>query len=75
MATPIATIVAPAAPAVRPKRSTDDRVMGVGLCVLLVFLLVTIGLPLWTLLSKAFETGMAPGSVSTTSPLISTTRR
>src|SRR5262245_14210824 len=54
----MATIVAPAAsaaPAVRPRRSADDKVMGAGLIVLLAFLLVTIGLPLWALLSKSFQ--------------------
>jgi iron(III) transport system permease protein len=52
----MATIVAPAAAAaVRPQRSTDDKVMGVGLAVLLAFLLLAIGLPLWWLLSKSFQ--------------------
>ncbi len=52
----MASIAEPsAAPIVKPRLGPDERLMGAGLFVLVVFLLLTIGLPLWALLSKSFQ--------------------
>ena len=50
-----ATVAAPAAPAVRRRLDRDDILMRAGICLLILWMLVTLMLPLWTLLSKSFQ--------------------
>src|SRR5262249_53888346 len=40
---------------VRPKASTDDIIMRVGIAVVLILLALFVAAPLWTLLSKSFH--------------------
>jgi iron(III) transport system permease protein len=49
----MATLVTPAT--VRRTLSSDDLIMRIGLLLLAAWLLVTVALPLWALLSKSFE--------------------
>jgi iron(III) transport system permease protein len=50
----VATIVSTAAP-VRRTLSSDDIIMRLGLLVLAAWLMLTVALPLWALLSKSFQ--------------------
>jgi iron(III) transport system permease protein len=52
---PPAAAAAPAAPAARRRLDRDDLLMRAALVLLIGWMLVTLVLPLWTLLSKSFE--------------------
>ena len=47
--------VAGAIPVVRRRLDRDDLIMRAGLCLLIGWMLITLVLPLWTLLSKSFQ--------------------
>ena len=51
----VATVPVAAAPVARRRLDRDDLLMRGGVCLLILWLLVTLALPLWTLLSKSFE--------------------
>src|SRR5262245_13443272 len=47
--------IAAAAPMARRRLDRDDLLMRGGVCLFIVWLLITLALPLWTLLSKSFQ--------------------
>ena len=51
----MSVVADPGAPPARRKLDRDDLLMRLGICVLIGWLLVTLILPLWWLLSKSFE--------------------
>ena len=50
-----ASVAAASAPAARRRLDRDDVLMRAGICLLILWMLVTLVLPLWTLLSKSFQ--------------------
>ena len=53
--TAVTAPVGASVPVTRRRLDRDDIVMRAGLCLLIVWMLVTLVLPLWTLLSKSFQ--------------------
>jgi len=54
-AAPAAAPAGVAMPVVRRRLDRDDLMMRAGICLLIAWLLITLALPLWTLLSKSFR--------------------